>query len=252
MTKLTCFVGEYDGAPIRTTEDRQFSVYDVLVAFGVSDKQHAQTVFSRIANKHSEVDHFCVNFKFPGRGQRETPVATEENIYQILMLCPGKKGAEFRAWAARLVRERREEEADGDVAYQRGRDRAVRVWRRQGMDDETIKARLKGIEKRNIYTDTLKAHGVVGKGYAICTNAIYTSLFDQSAAEIREERGLAKKDKTRDHLDEIELATVDFAETLAAHKIKKRKAQGVDQCETYTRESASTVRRVMDEDGALD
>ena len=132
MSNLSVFAGEFDGTAIRVTEDGLFSVFDVLVAFGVADKkQNAQVVHNRIVASNSEVSTFCSNFKFPGRGQRETPVANEEGIYQILMLCPGKRGAEFRGWAAKIVRERREEESNPELAYTRGRQRAIATWKRQ-------------------------------------------------------------------------------------------------------------------------
>ena len=174
MTNLSVFAGDYEGQSIRVTEDGRFSVYDVLAAFGITDKAHAQETLKRTQDKYSEVNAFCVNFKFPGRGQRETPVATEEGIYQILMLCPGKRGAEFRQWAAKLVRERREEESNPELAYTRGRQRAISTWKKRGFSDEDIAERLKGIEARHHFTDTLKAHGVTEpRQYAAITNEIY-------------------------------------------------------------------------------
>jgi prophage antirepressor-like protein len=104
MNSLAVFEFDCSGSTVRSTEDRRFSVYDVLVAFGVADKpSNAKNVYDRLAASNLELTTICSKFKFPGRGQRDTPVATEEGIYQILMLCPGQRGAEFRVWAARLT-----------------------------------------------------------------------------------------------------------------------------------------------------
>ena len=42
-------------------------------------------------------------FKFPGRGQRDTPVTDAEGIIQIIMLLPGRAAAIARQSAANVV-----------------------------------------------------------------------------------------------------------------------------------------------------
>ncbi|MGA0200137.1 MAG: DUF559 domain-containing protein [Prochlorotrichaceae cyanobacterium] len=87
MANLSVFAGEFDGSTIRVTEDGRFSVYDVLVAFKVCDQPNCQKTLKRIQDKYPEVVQKNDNLKFPGRGQRETPVATEEAILEILAIC---------------------------------------------------------------------------------------------------------------------------------------------------------------------
>lgn len=247
MTSLALFAGEYEGSAIRVTEDGKFSVYDVLVAFGVADKlSNSKNVLDRLAGSHPEVTTLCSNFKFPGRGQRETPVADEEGIYQILMLCPGKRGEEFRAWAAKIVRERREEENDPELAYNRGRQRAINAWKKQGLSDSHIQERLDGIQKRAGFTDRLKEHGVTGSGYGQCTNAIYIGLFETTAAGLREERGIQKTAPLRDLLDEDEVREIGISEDLAALRIKKKNVQGNKACAEVSLESAKSVKKFLD------
>jgi len=51
--------------------------------------------------------------------------------------------------------------------------------------------------------------------YALYTNMIYEVLFNKTAAQIREEKGLEKKSQlTRDHFTEKELGLIDEAETI--------------------------------------
>ena len=43
-----------------------------------------------------DVSTSCANFKFSGRGQRETPVAGARTIVEILMVLPGRAAAQVR------------------------------------------------------------------------------------------------------------------------------------------------------------
>ena len=246
MTNLAVFAADFEGEAIRVNEKGHFSVFDVLVGFNVTDKSHCQSTLKRICDKYPEVNANLVNFKFPGRGQRDTPVADEEGIYQILMLCPGKRGAEFRSWAAKIVRERREEESNPELAYSRGRQRAVNVWKKQGKSDKEIADQLKGIEARCHFTDTLKAHGVrEGWQYGSITNEIYLELFGQKATELKESRGLAKSDRLKDHFSRVEGAANFFAEVLASEDIEVNNLSGFSSCRDATKSAAKKVKSIL-------
>ena len=255
MVNLANFTGDFEGMAIRVTEDGRFSVYDVLVAFlkptnrkgSAGESINPRQVYKSLSDRNPEVVHFVDNLKFPGRGQRDTPVANEEGIYQILMLCPGKRGAEFRSWAAKIVRERREEESNGELAYTRGRDRAIRVWKRQGYTDQHISVRIKGIEARYQFTDTLQAHGVdKSYEYAQITNAIYLELHGQTAKELKAEMGLSQRDSFRDHCSMVATAAHMMAEVLATEDIEGNNLQGFRQCRDATQKAASRVARVFE------
>ena len=53
---------------------------------------------------------------------------------------------EIRAWLLRVGIERIEEDASPDLAYTRGRDRAVTGWQQQGLSNEQIYHRIDWIE----------------------------------------------------------------------------------------------------------
>ena len=249
MTNLSVFAGEFEGNGIRVTEDGRFSVFDVLVAFGVADKKsNAKNTLERISSKYSEVTAFCSNFKFPGRGQRETPVANEEGIYQILMLCPGKRGAEFRSWAAKIVRERREEESNPELAYSRGRDRAIRAWKKQGKTDAEISNQLKSIDTRNEYTDILKDHGVIlSWQYAAITNIPYEALTGCNAKQLKAQMGIAKNQRLKDHLPNDVLIGQMAIETRSGDVIKRDDVQGFKECRDTTKRIADAYQRFLNE-----
>lgn len=91
---LSVFAGEFDGTPIRVTDDGRFSVYDVLVAFvapttrnevqgkGINPRQ----LFQTIAGRDPAISAKCEYFKFPGQGQKPTPVATQDVCEEILRI----------------------------------------------------------------------------------------------------------------------------------------------------------------------
>ncbi len=60
-------------------------------------------LFNRLCDQFPEVRTVCTYFKFPGRGQRDTPVTDAEGITQIIMLLPGRAAAIARQSAANVV-----------------------------------------------------------------------------------------------------------------------------------------------------
>ena len=235
MSNLSFFTHEFGDHEIRVVGDGRFSVYDVLVAFGAyPNLDTARITFRRLEKQNPEVSDFCSDFKFPGRGQRETPVTNEEGMYQILMLCPGKRGAEFRKWAAGII-------ADPDKAL----DHAVLKFKRMGWSDQRIKARLEGKVARYRLTDTLKNHGVTHPlEYARCTDAVNVELFGQTAKQLKASRYVKA---TRDGLDDVELAALTLAELKSGRTIEQSEAWGADQCEEICSDVARKVKRVLED-----
>jgi hypothetical protein len=60
-------------------------------------------LWQRLSDQFPEVTTLSSNFKFPGRGQRDTPVTDAEGITQIIMLLPGRAAAIARQSAASVV-----------------------------------------------------------------------------------------------------------------------------------------------------
>lgn len=234
MSNLQVF--DYNSKQVRATGDGRFSVYDVLVAFEVcKDNKRSQETFKRIAEEYSDVSGFCGNFKFTGRGQKKTPVTNEEGMYQILMLCPGKRGAEFRKWAAGIL-------ANPDKAIAHGVDK----YRKQGKSENWIAQRVKGIQARGQLTDTLKEHGVTEPWqYAVCTDEINKPILGGTAKEVRQNLGLAKSAPLRDNLTDVQNAAINFAEVLAKSKIEENKAHGFSPCKNICSDSANRVAEVL-------
>ena len=56
-----------------------------------------------LREQYPEVHTLCVNFKFPGPGQRQTPVTDARGIVRIIMLLPCRAAAPVRAKAADVL-----------------------------------------------------------------------------------------------------------------------------------------------------
>ena len=72
------------------TDPPRVSIYDVISAVTGMDGNHAGKAFRDLAADFPEVHSVGVNFKFPGRGQRETPVTDARGIIEFVMLLPGR------------------------------------------------------------------------------------------------------------------------------------------------------------------
>jgi hypothetical protein len=81
----------------------RFSVYDfITVAWPSADKNNStsrkrfQTLVQDGADHQDELLGLCVNIKFAGPGQRETPAMTIRGLQRLLMILGSKVAAEFR------------------------------------------------------------------------------------------------------------------------------------------------------------
>jgi hypothetical protein len=154
-------------------------------------------------------------------------------------LSPALK-SQFYDW----IRERIEEESNPELAYKRGRERAVKGWQKQGHGQDWIQQRIEGLEIRVQFTDTLKEHGVTAPHeYAICTNEIYKPLLGGTAKEVKQSRGITK---LRDGLSRVELMAVGLAEAIASEKIDDNAVNGFNQCRNICSESGRRVNRVFE------
>jgi hypothetical protein len=95
-------ISELD-ASIRRTDDGRISVYDLIQACGNYKAGGERKAWLRLADQFPEVVAKCHTFKFPGRGQQNTPVTDREGALHIIGLLPGAVGRSYREAAAKLV-----------------------------------------------------------------------------------------------------------------------------------------------------
>ncbi len=221
MTKsFMTVIPELNNAAIRRTADGKCSVYDLISVVG--GQKSPRKAWERLRERHSEVVKKCHNFKFPGRGQRETPVTDREGWAYILGLLPGVVGQKYRESAANLV----VRYLDADIKL------AAEVVDRNDHQDELewLESRVRSKATRKRFTGILKAHGVRGKGYGICTNTTYQRLYGGTAKQLKKQRGLKPNANLRDDFSVTELNTTSFTEDLSGKKVNKDKPKGNHEC----------------------
>lgn len=79
-------------------ETKMGSVLDVVQL--VTGQRNGSQLFQRITEQYPDVISRCDDFKFPGQGQRPTPVAHVNTLVEIAWLCPGQNAKEFRRTGA--------------------------------------------------------------------------------------------------------------------------------------------------------
>ena len=79
------------------------AVYDALQLITGCSAQNCSTVYQRLSDAFPAVLTNISNFKFPGRGQRDTPVIDAHGIVEIIMVLPGRAAARVRRAAADVM-----------------------------------------------------------------------------------------------------------------------------------------------------
>lgn len=115
MEYLKLTDSQYDGNTLRICSlpdgRKAVSIYDAITI--AIETKNPHKAFIDVQKSHPEVlsissqfGQKCNDFhqhKFPGQGQRLTPVATARGIMRIMMLLPGSKAAAFRNKAAETI-----------------------------------------------------------------------------------------------------------------------------------------------------
>ena len=231
-----------DDGSIRVNSAGQPSIFDMIKTLG--GKKNPWDCWRRLIETHPEVVAKCEDFRFTGRGQRDTPVAKDkEATFYILGLLPGEVGRKYREQSAKLFTRWLDDPAAlvSDLAGQLDED-----------GQKLVEARLKGKRTRHMFTDVLKERGVQQHGYAHCTNAIYEPVLGASArglkGRIAEREGLAiaKVKNTRDHMTISELGDVETAERVAEGQLRRHDIYGNYGCERVSRRAAEYTRKLLD------
>ena len=93
-TQLAALLGS-DRVNIRKTSatPSRISAIDVVEAITGKTKNNARNSLDCVRERYPEVARNLSYFRFPGRGQRETPIADVRGIVEIVMLLPmGARG----------------------------------------------------------------------------------------------------------------------------------------------------------------
>jgi hypothetical protein len=205
----------FEEEKIRRTSDGRVSVFDIIRVIG--GQKNPYEVVERLQKQYPDVLTDCENIKFPGRGQKETPVINKQGALSLIGLLPGEAGAKYRSEAAALVLQ----------WYESPEELAVKAFDKI-TNTKTIKrtkSRIDGIVRRKTETQVFADTGLITQGwqYGVLTNATYTNLFGADCKTLKQQKGLPEKASLRDAMDDVELAALAFAEALSARNVEQQK-----------------------------
>lgn len=233
-----------NGTPIRTDDDGRVSLNDIHAA--------AQNV---------DAADILKTKRDPRRWQKEAGeqfvefVAENLNVRKsdVLKSKRGKGGGTFAHWQIALayakylspalhmqVNEVYARFKAGDVTLaDEIADRATPA------QQEWLARRTASKVARNQLTSTLAAHGVHGKGYADCTNAIYRNVMGGKKSEICAARGLPARTNVRDVMDIEQLTRTTLAEIVAKKRITRHNVRGNTLCAHECDRAAYAVAQIQ-------
>ena len=223
----------FEDKRIRTAWDEEkeewyFSIVDVVaVLTDQPDQRGASNYWAKLKQRLKEegADQLLTNcqqlkMKSPKDGKRyNTDVADTEQLLRIVQSIPSPKAEPFRAWLARVGRERIEETIDPELTI----ERALETYLKKGYTREWINQRLQAIQVRKELTDEWDARGVQkGVEYAILTAEISRAWSGMSTRQYKNLKGL-KKENLRDNMTTLELVLNMLAEATTTQFSKDRK-----------------------------
>lgn len=105
--------------------------------------------------------------------------------------------------------------------------------------------RVQSTVARNDLTSTLAAHGVAGKGFADCTNAIYINVLGGKKSEICAARGLRKSTNLRNVMNAEQLTITAMSEIVARRRIDVTNVRGNKPCTATCDSAAASVMQLV-------
>jgi len=105
---LMMCLGQVSEATVRqirkTVEDPpRVSILDAIALITGHSPTVCSHTLQHLKEAYPEVGHLLSNFRFAGRGQRDTPVADVRGIVEIIMVLPGRAAAQMRKAAANVM-----------------------------------------------------------------------------------------------------------------------------------------------------
>ncbi len=200
----------FENKKVRTlwdTENEQwfFSVIDVIEVLTESDRprKYWSDLKAKLQKEGSELSDKIGQLKMvaPDGKNRNTDVATAEQLFRLIQSIPSPKAEPFKLWLAQIASERLDEMQDPELTI----DRALEQYLQLGYSENWINQRLKSIEIRKELTDEWKSRGIKeGQQFATLTDIISKSWSGKTTKEYKLLKGL-KKENLRDNMTNTEL-----------------------------------------------
>ncbi len=231
LTKISIF-NEKQVRKILFNNEWYFSVVDVCSILVESSDPGAywRKLKQRLIAEGSEVVTFCHGLKLtaPDGKQRETDCANTEGMFRIIQSIPSPKAEPFKAWLAKIGKERMDEIENPEL----GMDRVKSIYEKKGYDKSWVDKRMRGIAARHSLTDEWAERGVKKSiDYAILTNDIMQGAFDLKSNEYKQVKGL-KRENLRDHMTDLELVIAMLGEVTTTQITQQKDSKGLEKLRT--------------------
>lgn len=240
----------FEDKKIRTAWDAEqeewyFSVVDVLSVLTDQKTPRSASTYWAVLKKRlkdegaDELLTNCKQLKMTAADgkKRLTDVANTEQLLRIIQSVPSPKAEPFKAWLARVGRERIEETIDPEQTI----DRALETYLKKGYSEEWVHQRLLAIRIRNELTDEWQKRGVEkGREYAILTDEISRAWSGMTTRQYKQLKGL-KKENLRDNMTDLELVLTMLAEASATDISKAAKPQGFAENQDVARQGGEVA-----------
>lgn len=220
---------------------RYFSVVDFIAV--LTDSSHPKTYWAKLKEKEFQLFPNWEQLKFTSKDGklRKSDAATAEQLLRVLQSVPSPKAEPAKQWLAKVGYERIEENKSPELGINRARQRAIAQWKKLGMSEDWIQTRLKSIDFRHTFTDTLKKHGIEDpKDYARYTVKTHRSALGVTPKEHKEIKQLSDKESLRDNMTKPELMFMSNAETLISESLDK--GTGIEEAITKHTVFAEAMR----------
>ena len=220
-------------------EEWYFSVVDVCqVLTDSSDgRKYWNKLKQRLKEEGNETVTNCHQLKMKASDgkMRKTDVANTEQLLRLIQSIPSKNAEPFKAWWAQVGKERLDEIADPELAF----ERMIRTYRAKGYSEKWIQERLRGIDIRKMLTDEWARTGATdSRDFAELTNILTKAWAGKTVKQYKSFKHL-HKENLRDNMTNIELALNQLAEVSATALSKAKNPKGMRETKHVAHEGGS-------------
>ena len=233
-------------------EEMYFSIVDVCQVLTDQPSTRGATLYwgklkQRLKAEGNELLTNCHQLKMLASDgkMRKTDCATTEQLLRIIQSIPSKKAEPFKLWLAQVGKERLDEYADPELAF----ERMIRTYRQKGYSEEWIKQRLRSIDIRKDMTDEWHRSGInAPKDFAILTNMLTATWSGKTVQDYKAYKGL-RKESLRDNMTNLELTLNQLAEVSTTALSKAKNPKGFSESKDIVKEGgnvASNARKELE------
>lgn len=222
-------------------EEWYFSIVDVcqVLTDTPNPNNYWKVLKNRLKSEGNETVTNCNQLKMRASDgkMRKTDCATTEQLLRIIQSIPSKKAEPFKLWLAEVGKERLDEVADPELAF----ERMIRTYRQKGYSEKWIERRLETIDHRKALTAAWDEAGVKSsRQYAALTDTLTHEWSGKHIKEYKTLKGL-HKENLRDNMTDIELALNQLAEISATLIANVQKPNGYSETKQTVVEGGSVA-----------